>query len=106
MEKNKDMQERIEQRIRQRAELKAHLMLCDMMSELVPDEDKAIFQLPKYVTQANDNISKILHVASALTDREQNKVFCASAVEFLTRVNEAVEEFIAQNDPRGGENND
>ena len=103
MEKNND---RIEERIRSRAELKAHLMLCDMMSELVPDEDKAIFQLPKYVTQASDNISKVLHVASELTDIEQNKVFSTSAVEFLTRVNEAVEEFIAQNDPRSGNNNE
>ena len=103
MDKNN---ERIEDRIRKQAELRAGLMMCDIMIGIVPDEDKAIFQLPKCVIQANDSISKILHVASELTDREQNKVFSTSAVEFLTRVNEAVEEFIAQNDPRGGENND
>lgn len=96
----------IEDRIRRQAELRAGLMMCDIMIGLVPDEDKAIFKLPKCALQANDNISKIMQVASELTDKEQNKVFSTSAVEFLTRVNEAVEEFIAQNDPRGGENND
>ena len=101
MDKNN---ERIEDRIRKQAELRAGLMMCDIMIGIVPDEDKAIYQLPKYVIQANDNISKILHVASELKDREQNKVFSTSAVEFLTRVNEAVEEFIAQNDPRGSDN--
>lgn len=97
MEKNND---HIEDRIRTRAELRASLMMLDFMIGVVPDEDKAIFQLPKCAIQANNNISKIMEVASKLTDKEQNKVYSTSAVEFLTRVNEAVEEFIAQNDPR------
>lgn len=103
MDKNND---RIEERIRRQAELRAALMMYDLMTEIAPDEGKAVFQLPKAVIQANNSISKILHVASELTDREQIKVFAKSACEFLTRVNDAVEEFIAQNEPSGGENND
>lgn len=82
-----------------KAEAKAHMMMLDMLSEIVPDELKPIFELPKLCNKAAERIGDILSIAKDFGTFENGSKYAVEACAFIARVNEAIEAFIEQETP-------
>ena len=82
-----------------KAEAKAHFMMLDLLSTLMPDEMKPAFELPKLCHKAVEKISEVMDVMKSYDNFDDGTKYATEACTFIARVNEAVEAFIEQNSP-------
>lgn len=97
---NKDFDKIMEEK---RIQKEALLMATEMLANMAPDDLKPAMLLPGYVSRITGKIARFLDVDAFDHDAAKVREFAVGACEFLARVEEAIDAFIEQNIPGGGD---
>ena len=97
--------DKIEEKIlaEKRVQTKALLMASEMLANIAPNDLKPTLLLPGYVYRISDKTAKFLAIDVFEGDADKVKEFAVGACEFLARVEGAIDAFIEQNIPGGGD---
>ena len=86
-----------------RIQKEALLVAAEMLANMAPDDLKPTLLLPGYVSRTTGKIAKFLDIDAFGRDAKRVNEFAVGACEFLARVEGAIDAFIEQNIPGGGD---
>lgn len=100
MENNENMKKELEQELeKKKLEQKAHMMLLDLLTEIMPNEHRPLFELPKLCNAVANKVGKLMLIVKDLESLDKGTEYAQRACAFLAQMNESIEAFIERETP-------